>query len=84
MNGAMRGLVSGVVLAAGSARRMNAQKLLLDVGGRPLVRVVAEEATSAGLAEVVVVVSEASEREIAAALDRLDLRVVANPRDCEA
>jgi hypothetical protein len=45
MNGAMRGLVSGVVLAAGSARRMNAQKLLLDVGGRPLVRVVEEDET---------------------------------------
>jgi len=83
MNGAMRGLVSGVVLAAGSARRMNAQKLLLDVGGRPLVRVVVEEATSAGLAEVVVVVSDASAREIAAALDALDLRVVANPRAAE-
>jgi molybdenum cofactor cytidylyltransferase len=80
MNGAMRGLVSGVVLAAGSARRMNTQKLLLDVGGRPLVRAVAEEAMSAGLFEVVVVVSETSEREIAVALDTLDLRIVANPR----
>ena len=79
----MRGLVSGVVLAAGSARRMNAQKLLLEVGGRPLVRTVAEEAAAAGLAEILVVASAASARLLTDALAGLDLRIVENPRALE-
>jgi molybdenum cofactor cytidylyltransferase len=76
----MPGLVSGVILAAGSARRMNAQKLLLDVGGRPLVRTVADEAAAARLAEILVVVSNASETVVTEALDALSVRIVTNPR----
>jgi len=80
MVGSMRGHVSGVVLAAGSARRMNAQKLLLDIGGRPLLRAVAEEVTAAGLGEVLVVVAEETRAPIGEALAGADIRLVVNPR----
>ena len=83
MNGAMPGLVSGVVLAAGSARRMNGNKLLLDVGGRPLVRFAVEEAVAANLAEVLVVVSDANAHVIGEAIADIHVKVVTNARSTE-
>lgn len=69
--------VGGIILAAGLSSRMGRPKLLLDWGGRPLVRAVAETALSAHLDELVVVVG--SERAAtAAALAGLPLRLVVN------
>lgn len=53
----MPGSVAGVVLAAGMSRRMgDANKLLLDVGGVPMIRRVVDAAVTAALDPVVVVV----------------------------
>ncbi len=71
--------VSGVVLAAGTSSRLaGGPKQLLELGGRPLVRRVAEAALESRLAEVVVVLGHAA-REVAAALDGLDVWKVVNP-----
>jgi len=72
--------VSGVVLAAGSARRMKRDKLLLELGGRPIVRGAVEKALAAGLREVVVVVSAANHGAVAAALGSREAKLVVNPR----
>lgn len=50
--------VGGIVLAAGGGRRMGRQKLLLEVGGRPLVRHVVDAAARGGCDEVVLVYSD--------------------------
>lgn len=71
-------LASGVILAAGTARRMQADKLLLDLSGMPIVRRVAEEVLAAGLAELVVIVRPANSAAVAAALRPLAARLVAN------
>ncbi len=47
--------VAGVVLAAGSATRMASQKLLLEVGGQPLVRHVIEAASEGGCHQTIAV-----------------------------
>ncbi len=52
--------VAAVVLAAGAARRMGANKLLLEVGERPLVRHVIEAASEGGCHSVYAVYSDAA------------------------
>ncbi len=47
--------VSGIVLAAGDSSRMGRNKLLLQVGGEPVVRRTVRHAIEAGLSPVVVV-----------------------------
>lgn len=56
---------------------MGRQKQLLDWGGRPLVRAIAEQALAARLDQVLVVVGSAGQA-VEAALAGLPLRVVAN------
>lgn len=70
---------SAVVLAAGLSRRMGADnKLLLPVGGRPLIRAVVERVLDAGFVEVVVVLGyEAA--QVRAALGALPVRCAHNP-----
>jgi molybdenum cofactor cytidylyltransferase len=46
---------AGVVLAAGSSRRMGMPKQLLDFGGKPLLQVILEQANASRLDEVIVV-----------------------------
>ena len=70
--------IAGVVLAAGRSARMGRNKLLLDVGGQPLVRQCVERAGDAGLAPVLVVLGfEAARVEQALAGLRYD--AVLNP-----
>jgi molybdenum cofactor cytidylyltransferase len=71
--------IAGVVLAAGSATRMGRNKLLLRIGGEPLVRRVARAAVEADLAPVLVVVGPDADL-VREALAGLPCQPVANPR----
>lgn len=75
--------VSAVVLAAGSARRMNDDKLLLELGGRPIVREVVEQAIAAAFGEVLVVVRAGNAPAVTTALASLPVRFVENERALE-
>ena len=55
--------VGGVVLAAGKGSRMGRNKLLLDLGGQPLVRHVVEAASNGGCHQVVVVYADPDVKE---------------------
>lgn len=46
---------AGIVLAAGSSRRMGRPKQLLDVGGKPLLELIVDQANASRLDEVLVV-----------------------------
>jgi molybdenum cofactor cytidylyltransferase len=75
--GALR--VAAVVLAAGRSTRMGAQnKLLADLGGKPMVRRVVEAAL-ASKARPVLVVTGHMAAEVGAVLAGLDVGLVANP-----
>ncbi len=66
------------MLAAGLARRMGQAKLLLPVGGQPIVRHAVEGVRTAGLDPVLVVTGPAP-APIEAALAGLGARIVVNP-----
>jgi molybdenum cofactor cytidylyltransferase len=70
-------MISAVVLAAGASTRMGRQKLLLPLGGEPLVRRVVKQVSDAGFDEVLVVVGNESE-QVLAALAGLPLRHAVN------
>ena len=71
--------VAAVILAAGESRRSgNANKLLFEAGGAPLVRRAAGAALASRAAEVITVTGHEADR-IISALAGLDLRVVHNP-----
>lgn len=70
-------MVTGVVLAAGASSRMGQHKLLLPLGGAPIVRRVAGEILDAGFDDVLVVVGYGRE-EVVAALEGLAVRHVLN------
>ncbi len=74
--------VSGIVLAAGSARRFGAQKMLADLHGAPLVRW-AVLAVTRSLATEVIVVAGADIAAIGAALDGLPVQIIANAQHAE-
>lgn len=69
--------VSGVILAAGSSRRLGRPKQLLDLGGEPLLRHTVRHAVGSSLHEVIVVLGSRS-GEIAAAVGELGQRTVVN------
>jgi molybdenum cofactor cytidylyltransferase len=71
-------MISGVVLAAGASTRMGEPKLLLPLGGEPLVRRVVRQVSEAGFDDVLVVVGCEHER-ILAALEGLEVRHALNP-----
>jgi molybdenum cofactor cytidylyltransferase len=73
-----RSSVAGVVLAAGSSRRMGRNKLLLDLGGESVVRRAVRAAIEAGLDPVLAVLGHESER-VGAELGGLRCRSVLNP-----
>jgi len=70
-------LVSGVVLAAGASTRMGMPKLLLPVGGEPLVRRTVRQVCDAGFDDVLVVLGSEWEKTLAA-LDGLPIRHAVN------
>src|SRR5947208_12504064 len=71
-------LIAAIVLAAGFARRMGRQKLLLDLRGKPVVRW-SVEALLPHVADIVVVTGQ-DDAAVRAALDGLPLRFAVNPR----
>lgn len=70
---------SGVILAAGAARRFGRPKPLLDFGGEPLIRRVVRQAVASRLADTQVVVGYRGE-EIGFALAGHAVSIVDNPR----
>jgi len=71
--------VAAVVLAAGRSTRMGAiNKLIAEIGGKPLVRIVVEQALASRASPVIVVTGHERER-VEAALTGLPVRLVHNP-----
>jgi molybdenum cofactor cytidylyltransferase len=70
---------AAVILAAGRSTRMGGpNKLLAEIGGRPLVRIAVEEAL-ASRARPVIVVTGHQREQVEAALQGLDVKRVHNP-----
>jgi len=75
--------IAAVLLAAGRSTRMGGpNKLLAEIGGRPLVRIAAEQAL-ASRARPVIVVTGHQRDKVEAALKGLDIRTVHNPNFAE-
>jgi len=71
--------IAAIVLAAGRSTRMGGpNKLLAEIGGRPLVRIAAEEALASRAKPLIVVTGHERER-VEAALDGLPVKFVHNP-----
>jgi len=71
--------IAAVILAAGRSTRMGGpNKLLADIGGRPLVRIAAEQAL-ASRARPVIVVTGHQREQVELALGNLDVQCVYNP-----
>ena len=71
--------VAAVVLAAGRSIRMGAiNKLIAKIGGKPLVRIAAEQALASHARPVIVVTGHQREK-VEAALEGLNVRFVHNP-----
>ena len=70
--------IAAIILAAGASARLGRPKQLLDWGGQPLVRVVAEEALRATFDRVLVVVGGPAQHDVVAALGGLPVQIVAN------
>lgn len=71
-------MIAAVVLAAGLARRMGRQKLLLQLQGKPVVRWSVEHVASH--VEDVVIVTGPDDAALRQALEGLTVRFVVNPR----
>jgi molybdenum cofactor cytidylyltransferase len=72
-----RGTVAAVVLAAGRATRMGGGKLLLPIGGRPMVQRVVDAALASKVAQTVVVVGSQAE-EVRRILEDRPVTIVEN------
>ena len=70
-------MISAVILAAGASTRMGTQKLLLPLGGEPLVRRAVRQVCDAGFDDLLVVLGSEHEQTLAA-LDGLAVRHVVN------
>jgi molybdenum cofactor cytidylyltransferase len=71
--------VAAIVLAAGRSMRMGTiNKLIAEIGGKPLVRIAAEQALASRAQPVIVVTGHERER-VEAALAELPVRFVNNP-----
>jgi molybdenum cofactor cytidylyltransferase len=75
--------IAALVLAAGRSTRMGAvNKMLAEIGGKPLVRIAAEQAV-ASHAQPVIVVTGHEREKVEAALEGLPVRFVHNPHYAE-
>lgn len=71
--------IAALVLAAGRSTRMGGpNKLLAEIGGRPMVRIAVDEAL-ASRADTVVVVTGHQHEQVKAALRGLNIKIVHNP-----
>jgi molybdenum cofactor cytidylyltransferase len=71
--------IAAIVLAAGRSTRMGgSNKLLAEVGGKPLVRIAVEQALASN-ARPVIVVSGHQQEQVESALAGLNVQVVHNP-----
>ncbi len=71
--------IAAVVLAAGRSTRMGAvNKLIAEIGGKPLVRIAAEQALASRASPVIVVTGHERER-VEQALNGLPVKLVHNP-----
>jgi molybdenum cofactor cytidylyltransferase len=74
-----RGRIAAVLLAAGRSTRMGAvNKMLAKIGGKPLVRIAAEQALGSQAAPVIVVTGHERDK-VERALEGLPVRLVHNP-----
>ncbi len=71
-------MITGVILAAGASSRMGTQKLLLPLGGEPLVTRTVRQVAEAGVDDVLVVVGHEHEK-VLAAIEGLRCRHAVNP-----
>jgi molybdenum cofactor cytidylyltransferase len=70
--------IAAIVLAAGRSTRMGAvNKLIAEIGGKPLVRIAVEQALASRASEVIVVTGHERER-VEAALNGLPVKLVQN------
>jgi molybdenum cofactor cytidylyltransferase len=75
--------IAAVLLAAGRSTRMGGpNKLLAEIGGKPLVRIAAEQALASRAGPVIVVTGHQRDK-VEAALKGLDVRTVHNPNFAE-
>lgn len=72
------GTIAAIILAAGRSTRMGTNKLIADIGGKPMVRRVAEAALESAAAPVLVVTGH-QEADVRIALTGLDVILVHNP-----
>jgi molybdenum cofactor cytidylyltransferase len=72
-------MVSAVILAAGTSTRMGRPKLLLPLGGEPIVRRTVRQICEAGFEDVLVILGHEYEA-MRAALDGLPVRCAINPQ----
>ncbi len=73
-------MISGILLAAGTAQRIGKQKLLLDFKGKPVLRWVLEAALSSDLSEVICVVQQSKDLQQKMPLEHDKLRWVSNKK----
>lgn len=75
--------IAAVVLAAGRSSRMGAiNKMIAEIGGKPLVRIAAEQALAAQTSPVIVVTGHQKEK-VESALKGLNVQLVHNPNYAE-
>ena len=70
-------MIAAIVLAAGLSSRMGQPKLLLEVGGKPLIRWSVERVRAGGVQDVVVVLGHEAEK-VREALGGLPVRFCVN------
>jgi molybdenum cofactor cytidylyltransferase len=75
--------IAGVILAAGASSRMGRPKQLLDIGGKPLLQRVLDEASASTLSEIVIVLGNAAPQVERALRLPERARVVVNARHAE-
>ncbi len=71
-------MISAIILAAGMSSRMGSPKQLLQLGSRPLIRIVTENVLASSVDEVLVVTG-CQARAVDAAINGLPVKTIFNP-----